>query len=84
MATLGELAGQEPVTGHETGQEREPVEAGVAAGVQDHERRQLHHVKQEVTAPARAEDDLSFLGDDRGRPGDEGSSVRPAGQEGDP
>jgi hypothetical protein len=49
VAALGEPAGQERVLGHEAGQEREPVEARVAAGVEDQRGRGLH---EDVHGPA--------------------------------
>ncbi len=48
VASPRQLAGQEAVPGHKTGQERETVEAGIAARVEDEEGGQLHDVKQGV------------------------------------
>ena len=55
VAAPGQLAGQEGVLGHEAGEEREAVEAGVAAGVEDEDRGQLDHVEEDVADPGGAE-----------------------------
>ena len=61
LAALHHPPRQERVLGDEAGQEREAVEAGVAAGVQDQRGRRLHHVEHEV--PGGPEHDVRFLRD---------------------
>ena len=84
MAASGELARQETVPGHEARQVGKPVEAGVAARVEDQHRGQLHHVETQVTDRAASEDRLHLLGHHRGRAVAVGDGVRPLGEQRDP
>ena len=65
VPALEQPAGQERVARHVAGQEREAVEAGVAAGVEDQHGRELHQQEQRVADERAAEDDLGFLGEHR-------------------
>ena len=67
VPALHQPAGQERVLGHEAGQERETVEAGVAPGEQDQRGRELDEVEQDAAGPA-AEDEVRLLGQHGRRP----------------
>ena len=54
VAPAAQLFGQVGVLGHEAGQEGEPVEAGVAPGVEDHHRGELDEVEEHAADGAGA------------------------------
>ena len=82
VAPPGQLAGQERVAGHEAGEEREPVEAGVAAGVEHEQGGGLDDVEEGPADHAAAEHVVDLLGDHRRRAGGVGHGVGPAGEHG--
>jgi hypothetical protein len=61
VAALEQPPGQERVAGHVAGQEREAVEAGVTAGVQDEHGRELEQVEEGMPDEPGPEDDLGLL-----------------------
>jgi hypothetical protein len=65
VPALEQPAGQERVARDVAGQEREAVEARVAAGVEDEHGGQLHQVEQRLPGERVAEDHLGFLGEHR-------------------
>ena len=79
VAALEQPPGQERVAGHVAGQEREAVEAGVGAGVQDQHGGELEQIEEGLSDEPAPEHDLGLLrqhgriaGRVRGRVGPEG------------
>ncbi len=79
VPAFGELAWQEAVPRHEARQEREAVEARIAAGIEDQQGGELDHVEQGVPGGPGAEHRLRFLRDDRGSSEDKRGGVGPPG-----
>ena len=83
VPALEQPPGQERVAGHVAGQEREPVEAGVAAGVQDQHGRELEQQEHGVPDERAPEDELGLLRQHGGVAGGARRRVGPVGQPGD-
>jgi hypothetical protein len=83
VPALEQPPGQERVARHVAGQEREAVEAGIAAGVQDEHGRELEQVEEGLSGEPVPEDELGLLREHGRVAGQMRGRVGPVGQPGD-